>query len=320
MVDDSSDIGEEFLEHYGVKGMHWGITRDPQTGVRPIAKSLDESRFGSAAKKNTQRYMDKQDAKADKKFTKKAITARGYAQDYNVMADKMNSTEIDRINNDPRFKGHDMRAPSSVRDDYYNEYSRTATRILNQASADRLGSQDRTGNLRVEWRYDIARDEMPTIWVVDKRITRPVLQHAGVVPGMECKLQITWTKDGHIAKITVPAKSLAQSTEDGEDFVEHYGVKGMHWGIRKSRENVSDLSDDELRKRVDRLRLEQSYTSIKNGPAKASGLDFVRKHLGTIAAITGSVVTLAGATGKGRAYVHALQALEKARLEKLAGK
>ena len=27
MIDDSVVVGEEFLEHYGVKGMHWGIRK-----------------------------------------------------------------------------------------------------------------------------------------------------------------------------------------------------------------------------------------------------------------------------------------------------
>ncbi len=27
MSDDSIDIGEDFLQHYGVKGMHWGIRK-----------------------------------------------------------------------------------------------------------------------------------------------------------------------------------------------------------------------------------------------------------------------------------------------------
>jgi hypothetical protein len=346
MSDTSQDVGEEFLEHYGVKGMHWGIRRDPKTGIRPIAKSLDESRFGTAAKKNAQRHMDKQTAratkkqdkasralmseeqqrqqrtpkqtakaerKAEKKYVKQATSARGYVQDYNAMSDRMNSTEIARINNDPRFRDHDMSYPSSVRDEYYNEYSKTATRILREASAERVGSQSPSGNLQVKWIYDVGRDQLPTMMVVDNRI----LQHAGAVPGMECKLKITWTKDGHISKITVPAKSIAQSTEDGEDFVEHYGVKGMHWGIRRERESLSDLSNEELRSKVERMRLETQYRDIKKSASRNSGLNFVKNHLGTIAAVVGSVATIGAAAGKGRRWVDALQQIEKA---KLAGK
>ena len=54
----------EALMHYGVMGMHWGIRRDPKTGIRPIAKSLDQSRFGKMAKANANRHMRKQNTRA----------------------------------------------------------------------------------------------------------------------------------------------------------------------------------------------------------------------------------------------------------------
>lgn len=47
---------EQALAHFGVKGMRWGVRRDKTTGIRPIAKSLDESRFGKLSKKNVDRY------------------------------------------------------------------------------------------------------------------------------------------------------------------------------------------------------------------------------------------------------------------------
>jgi len=55
---------DDFLMHYGVMGMHWGIRRDPKTGIRPLAKSLDESRFGKMAKANANRHMRAQNTRA----------------------------------------------------------------------------------------------------------------------------------------------------------------------------------------------------------------------------------------------------------------
>ena len=55
---------DDFLAHYGVMGMHWGIRRDPKTGIRPLAKSLDESRFGKMAKANANRHMRAQNTRA----------------------------------------------------------------------------------------------------------------------------------------------------------------------------------------------------------------------------------------------------------------
>ena len=67
-----------------------------------------------------------------------------------------------------------------------------------------------------------------------------------------------------------------------EEFLEHYGVKGMKWGVRKRSEPTSkhtltnrakQLDDAELKKAVERLRLEREYVNINkdlvpSNPAK----------------------------------------------------
>ncbi|MET0787212.1 MAG: hypothetical protein ABWY25_10945 [Paenisporosarcina sp.] len=375
MSDQSEESGEDFVRHFGILGMKWGVRRDLDTGVRPIAKSLDESRFGKAANRNAQRHMSKQNAKADKKFIKEATGAKGFLQDYNSMADKMNSTEIRRINNDPRFKGHDLSNRSPLQRAYYDEYSRTATKALNEASRRRLSTEPQSGSLRVEWRYDVERDSMPTMMVIDRR-----LEHASTVPGMVCKLELTRTPDGHITKITIPKKlvpgtishddlkhreisaqpwsnytkadytpeqwhsaclihihdgaptskdqcKLPVKTPSGvlnkngihaaaaalagarggvqasseqkskaaaaliryyrelgdeppdsllkhsanEAYLEHYGVKGMKWGVRREREDISDISTEDLKKTVERMRLEKQYREITKDPRTEIG-------------------------------------------------
>jgi hypothetical protein len=61
-----------------------------------------------------------------------------------------------------------------------------------------------------------------------------------------------------------------------ETFLEHYGTKGMKWGVRKKRsasddakaaarhrgKKPSELSNDELRKLNERLNLEQNYSRM----------------------------------------------------------
>lgn len=61
-----NDDVEEFLlklEHTGVRGMKWGVRRDPKTGVRPIAKTLDQSKIGKAANANAERSMARSNAR-----------------------------------------------------------------------------------------------------------------------------------------------------------------------------------------------------------------------------------------------------------------
>jgi hypothetical protein len=73
-------------------------------------------------------------------------------------------------------------------------------------------------------------------------------------------------------------KMEAKQTAFMGTFLEHYGVKGMQWGVRRSRKqleraakggsqgkSVKDMSDDELRSVVNRMNLEQQYSRLSSG-------------------------------------------------------
>jgi hypothetical protein len=58
-----------------------------------------------------------------------------------------------------------------------------------------------------------------------------------------------------------------------EDFIKHFGTKGMKWGVRKKSSSrkgkkgkkgrkVSDMSDEELKKKVGRLNMEKQYKTL----------------------------------------------------------
>lgn len=62
--------------------------------------------------------------------------------------------------------------------------------------------------------------------------------------------------------------------ELSEDELAHYGKKGMKWGVRKSgstssskssapaKPKAKDLSDDELKSHINRIKLEKEYTKL----------------------------------------------------------
>lgn len=87
--------------------------------------------------------------------------------------------------------------------------------------------------------------------------------------------------------------------DDLEDFLEHYGVKGMRWGVRKASGggakparnsstrgsspgtrtyDAKKLNNRELKKVVERMKLEQEYARL-NQPKKKKGENFVSKTL-----------------------------------------
>lgn len=84
---------------------------------------------------------------------------------------------------------------------------------------------------------------------------------------------------------------------DVDTFLSHYGKKGMRWGQRKSggvkkssskstKPKAKDLSDDDLKKAVNRMQMERQYNSlIGNNSKKEAGAKFV-KGIGSTAVKT----------------------------------
>lgn len=67
----SMDINS-FLEHHGIKGQKWGIRRDPKTGIRPIATTLNKNSFGIASKRNVDRH-NKRSPETKRKIASAAV-------------------------------------------------------------------------------------------------------------------------------------------------------------------------------------------------------------------------------------------------------
>lgn len=100
----------------------------------------------------------------------------------------------------------------------------------------------------------------------------------------------------------------------GEDYLQHYGIPGQKWGIRRfqnedgtrtkagkkreaaARRETDDMTDEELRNKVNRLRNEQNYTRMvanrnkSNTPQKLRNASNMMK-IGSAALEVGNAVT-----------------------------
>lgn len=111
-------------------------------------------------------------------------------------------------------------------------------------------------------------------------------------------------------------------TDSIENFLDHHGVKGQKWGVRKKESssasstkgpNPKHLSDAELKSAIDRMRLEQQYTELAN-PRKKSGGAFAKSILENsgrilITAVVGAVGTI----GVGKAFGASIARTEAAK-------
>lgn len=67
-----------------------------------------------------------------------------------------------------------------------------------------------------------------------------------------------------------------------DDFLQHYGKKGMRWGSRKGKTSnkssksnslpkAKDLSDEDLKKAVGRMQMEKQYNQLTGNKDKSTG-------------------------------------------------
>lgn len=85
--------------------------------------------------------------------------------------------------------------------------------------------------------------------------------------------------------------------------LKHYGILGMKWGVRRTpeqlghkqekvkrnkREDISKMSDDELRKRLNRVQMEKQLESLTK-KKQSAGHEFVKKAMFSVGmmAVTG---------------------------------
>jgi hypothetical protein len=105
-------------------------------------------------------------------------------------------------------------------------------------------------------------------------------------------------------------KKRGGSVEQVGNFIEHYGKKGMKWGVRRSKgskaskkgpskkrvqpKSAKELSDDDLRKAINRMNMEKQYTDLVKSRNKSPNRAVSNFILGVgSTAVKGAVTGLA---------------------------
>lgn len=218
---------DEFLEHYGTKGMKWGVRKDRgHEGQRAKTKKIE---------------------KLDRKFIRDSQSVSTTWKVHNYAADKMNNEHLPRLNK--KYEGNDFLRDSPTRRRYYKEVQESYLDSL-QEGANALGVSA-SGKLK----YAIL-DKGDGAWdIVTTEIEHSIRLDEEVV----ASVQAIFDASGYITSISMD--ELQQDSFDVDGFLEHYGVRGMKWGVRKKRNTSSD--HDESRALLSRHKSELSNAELK---------------------------------------------------------
>ena len=299
------DFLNDHLEHHGVKGMKWGVRKNRQGKVRA------RTTMSHSARKDRDELLDMTggtsvEGKASKKFVKK------YNKTYRRAQFKIRKS-IRNINNDAKYKDQDFRKDSKLRNEYYSDISKAITQQLN-ASADKHG---RMRKVQLSFDVDVSKSMEPS-WSIKQKENLP----GRMAERKEAKtasksfshadtdsdpVKVTYDDMGYIIDIEIDESYFPEELEHSDaafvddflisagapdDILEHHGVKGMKWGVRKPRPSSGArrssraseprtrkvqktrspsykkptktdlLSNDELRRSNERLRLEKEYNTL----------------------------------------------------------
>lgn len=231
---------DEVLAHFGVRGMKWGV----QKADTPRQESFRAQAKLSRSEKKTEKKL----AKADGKWEKSIYSMNGAVKVHNEVADRMNKTELPKLNNNPKYKDKNLNDDPKLEKDYYDDYESVVSRVYGEA-VNKVHGSSPSGKKRATYIED---ENGPRIELRDETV-----KHANTETEPDLVILLKKDDKGQVVEANKAESEpeLNQSDlEDSslEDALAHYGVKGMKWGVRKTASERSAPSEVKVKTKLAR--------------------------------------------------------------------
>lgn len=247
------DLGSEFvLEHFGIKGMRWGQRKaDISSGAKFVGRSVGiaAKTVGKAAdttvfelNKNSDWVREGILDSANEKLNADLPGIKAKHGDYGKLINRVKKPFS------PEAKAYRQ----DVKDTYLKHLEASA----NEAT-----------NIQGSRRYTLKENGKPNTSQYFWDVSTEKIQH---VDSGTRRVQPIFDNEGWIVDLKTIPDSMAQIADFGVEFLSHFGIKGMHWGVRKAEAVTTQTHiDTGLRKR-------QTQIEAKGGQSHPAHPDAIK--------------------------------------------
>lgn len=217
---------QDLIQHYGIKGMKWGVRRSDEE----LARLRGEAKSGD---KKAQRQLNKM----DKAYEKRAMSPQAILIANNYLAQNLNGPRggFAQLLNSPKYKDKKLdNWNEGLGKEYIEDVQKMYDKLIDDLNKEIESVPNPSGTKKLVFEVkDVSKSQLPVAKLVDADA-----KHAEETKNTDIILDLEW-KDGKIVKFKGFKEIEHTDIYDFEAVLEHYGIKGMKWGVRRTDEELA---------------------------------------------------------------------------------